>query len=91
VLIDAVGRTYQRENEDIATFVERNGFATLAAAIDYATANYSGEITQRMAARELDIHLVEGITIITALRTVLADAVEHDPYFDIDEDALTDE
>jgi hypothetical protein len=91
VLIDAVGQTHQRENEDIATFVERNGLATLAAAIDYAAANYSGEITQRMAARELDIHPVEGITIITALRTVLADAVEYDPYFEIDEDALTDE
>lgn len=51
VLIDAVGRTHRRENEDIATFVERNGLATLAAAIDYAVANYSGEITQRMARR----------------------------------------
>lgn len=90
VLIDAIGRTYQRENEDITTFVERNGLATLAAAIDYAVANYSGEITQRMAARELGVHPVEGITIITVLRTVLADAVEYDPYFD-NEDVLTDE
>lgn len=87
VLIDAVGRTHRREDEDIATFVERNGLATLAAAIDYAAANYSGEITQRMAAHELDVHPVEGITVITALRTVLADAVEYDPYFD-NEDVL---
>lgn len=91
VLIDAVGRTHRRENEDIATFVERNGLATLAAAIDYAAANYNSEITQRMAAREMDVHPIEGITIITALRTVLADAVEYDPYFDIDEGAQTDE
>jgi hypothetical protein len=90
VLIDAIGRTHQRKNEDIATFVERNGFPTLAAAIDYAVVNYGGEITQRMAARELGVHPVEGITIITALRTVLADAIEYDPYFD-GEDVLTDE
>lgn len=91
VLIDAVGRTYQRKNEDITTFVERNGLAALAAAIDYAAANYRGEITQRMAAREMDLHPIEGITIITSLRTVLADAVEHDPYFDMGEVARTDE
>lgn len=91
VLIDAVGRTYQRKNEDIATFVERNGLAALAAAIDYAAANYREEITQRMAAREMNLHPIEGITIITALRTVLVDAIEHDPYFDSDVVARTDE
>ncbi len=80
VLVDAIGR--QVENEDIRVFVERQGIPKLAAAIHYTLRVVDGEMTQRTAANKLDVHPVEGTTVITALRDVIADARTYDPHLE---------
>jgi len=72
VLVDAIAR--QLDTEDIRVFVERQGVAKLAAALHYARRVRAGELTQRTAATRLDVHPVEGMTILTALQAVLDDA-----------------
>jgi len=42
----------------------------------------AGELTQRTAAAKLDVHPVEGTTVITALQDVVEDAADYDPYLD---------
>lgn len=73
----------QEVDEDIAYFVDRHGIGKLAAAIRQAGLHYGGQITQRMAADPLDIPTGEAITIILALKPVLAVGQEYDPYFDV--------
>lgn len=78
VLVDAIGR--QLETEDIRVFVERQGIPKLAAALHYTLRVMNGEMTQRTAANKLDVHPIEGTTVITALQDVVEDAIEYDPY-----------
>lgn len=78
VLVDAVGR--QLDDEDIRVFVERQGIPKLAAALHYTLRVMNGEMTQRTAANRLDVHPVEGTTVIMALRDVVEDAAAYDPY-----------
>ena len=78
VLVDAIGR--QLENEDIRVFVERQGIPKLAAALHYTLRVMNGEMTQRTAANKLDVHPVEGTTVITALQDVVDEATAYDPY-----------
>lgn len=80
VLVDAIGR--QLENEDIRVFVERQGIPKLAAALHYTLRVMNGEMTQRSAATKLDVHPVEGVTVITALQDVVEDASAYDPYLE---------
>lgn len=76
-LIDAIGR--QLETDDIRVFVDRQGVAKLAAALQYAVRIRNGELTQRTAAAKLDVHPVEAMTVFAALDDVLDDAVDYDP------------
>jgi len=78
VLVDAIGR--QIENEDIRVFVERQGIPKLAAALHYTLRVMNGEMTQRTAATKLDVHPVEGTTVISALQDVVEEATAYDPY-----------
>jgi len=80
VLVDAIGR--QLENEDIRVFVERQGIPKLAAALHYTLRVTNGEMTQRTAANRLDVHQVEGTTVITALQDVVEEATAYDPYLE---------
>lgn len=80
VLVDAIGR--QVDNEDIRVFVERQGVPKLAAALHYTHRVNAGELTQRTAANKLDVHPVEGMTVITALQDVIEDAVDYDPFLE---------
>ncbi|MXV60617.1 transcriptional regulator TrmB [Natronorubrum sp. JWXQ-INN-674] len=77
-LVDAIGR--QLDNEDIRVFVERQGVAKLAAALHYTLRVMNGELTQRTAANKLDVHRIEGMTVITTLQDVVAEATAYDPY-----------
>lgn len=77
VLVDAIGR--QLDNEDIRVFVERQGIPKLAAALHFTLRVMDGEMTQRTAANKLDVHPVEGMTVITALQDVVEDATAYDP------------
>jgi hypothetical protein len=79
-LVDAIGR--QLDDEDIRVFVERQGVPKLAAALHHAIRVMNGELIQRAAAAKLDVHPVEGMTVITALQDVVEDAVEYDPYLE---------
>ena len=78
VLVDAIGR--QIDNEDIRVFVERQGIPKLAAALHYTLRVMNGEMTQRTAANKLDVHPVEGTTVITALQDIVEEATAYDPY-----------
>lgn len=80
VLVDAIGR--QLEDEDIRVFVERKGIPKLAAALHYTLRVLNGELTQRTAANKLDVHPVEGVTVITALQDLLEEAPAYDPYLE---------
>jgi len=80
VLVDAIGR--QLEDEDIRVFIERQGIPKLAAALHYTLRVMNGEMTQRTAANKLDVHPVEGTTVITALQTVVEEATGYDPYLE---------
>ncbi|WP_440771283.1 DUF7437 domain-containing protein [Natronorubrum sp. DTA28] len=77
-LVDAIGR--QLETEDIRVFVDRQGIAKLAAALHYTLRVIDGELTQRTVANKLDVHPVEGMTIVTALRDVVEAGAADDPY-----------
>lgn len=79
-LVAAIGR--QVDTEDIRVFVDRQGVPKLAAALHYALRVRNGELTQRTAANKLDVHPVEGMTIVTALQDVIESAAEYDPYLD---------
>jgi len=80
-LVDAIGR--QLDTEDIRVFVERQGVPKLAAALHYTLRVLAGELTQRTAAAKLDVHPVEGTTVITALQDVVEDAADYDPYLNV--------
>ena len=81
----------QEVDEDIAYFVDRHGIGKLAAAVRQAGLHYGGQITQRMTADPLDIPTGEAITIVTALKPVLAVGQEYDPYFDVIFPEIADE
>lgn len=80
VLIDAIAR--QLDTEDIRVFVERQGIAKLAAALHYTLRVLDGDLSQRTAANKLDVHPVEGMTVITALQEIVEDAAEYDPFLE---------
>jgi len=80
VLVDAIGR--QLDTEDIRVFVDRQGIPKLAAALHYTLRVMNGELTQRTAADKLDVHPVEGTTVITALQDVVEEATAYDPYLE---------
>ena len=80
VLVDAIGR--QIDDEDIRVFVERQGIPKLAAALHFTLRVMNGEMTQRTAANKLNVHPVEGTTVITALQDVVEEATAYDPYLE---------
>lgn len=73
----------QEVDDDILYFVERHGVGKLAAAVRQAGLHYAGQITQRMAADPLAIPTGEAISIILALKPVIAVGREYDPYFGV--------
>lgn len=87
-LIEAVGRT--SNDQDLAFIVERYGLGKLAAAVTYAVPYVDGEMTERVAARELDLQPAVGIAVLHALREVIQDMRTHDPYFDQIRNARTE-
>lgn len=84
-LVAAVART--ATDEDLATFLDRQGVGKLAAALEYAVPYAEGEMSERLAARELDLHPVEAITALQALRPVVREMRSVDPFFDAVGDA----
>lgn len=69
-------------DDDAAYFHNRYGLGEYVAAVRTAAKYYTGDLTQRMAATEMDVQPAEGMAIIYALEPVFAAGRERDPYFD---------
>jgi DNA-binding transcriptional ArsR family regulator len=84
-LVAAVGR--RGSDDDLATFLDRQGVGKLAAALEYAVPYADGAMAERVAARELGLHPVEAITALQALKPLVEEMRSVDPYFDAVGDA----
>lgn len=74
-------------NDDIDTFIERNGYTKLAAAVAGTVGYLHGDLTRRGVGRELELPEVEAITITIALEGIVGLLVDADPVlaaYDID-------
>lgn len=87
-LVAAFAHSYG--NEDLEIFLDRHGIGKLAAALEYAVLYVEGYMSERVAARELDLHPVEGISVLQALRGVIESVRDVDPYFESIGDAVED-
>jgi len=79
-LIEAVGRSPQ--DQDLDLLLEKYGLGKLAAALTYAIPYVDGGMSERVAARELDLQYAFAIAVLHALRDVVQDMEPADPYFD---------
>ena len=84
-LIEAVGRSPQ--DQDLDLLLEKHGLGKLAAAVTYAIPYVDGGMSERVAARELDLQYAFTIAVLHALRDVVQDMKPVDPYFDDIRDA----
>lgn len=88
-LIEAVGRSPQ--DQDLDLLLEKHGLGKLAAALTYAIPYVDGGMSERVAARELDLQYAFTIAVLHALRDVVQDMKPADPYFDDIRDAREQE
>lgn len=79
-LIEALGRSPR--DQDLDLLIERHGLGKLAAALTYAIPYAEDEMSERVAARELDLQQAFAIAVLQALRDVVLDMKAVDPYFD---------
>ena len=79
-LIDAFGRSPQ--DQDLNLLLEKHGLGKLATALTYAIPYAEGEMSERVAARELDLQHAFAIAILQALREVVLDMKSVDSYFE---------
>jgi hypothetical protein len=78
-LIEAFGRSPR--DRDLNLLIEKHGLGKLAAALTYANPYAEGEMSERVAARELDLQHAFAIAVLQALRDVVLDMESVDPYF----------
>ncbi|QLH77255.1 helix-turn-helix domain-containing protein [Halosimplex rubrum] len=79
-LIEAFGRSPRDQDLDI--LLEKHGLGKLATALTYAIPYVEGEMSERVAARELDLQPAFAIAVLQALREVVLDMKAVDPYFE---------
>lgn len=79
-LIEAFGRS--REDPDLELLLEKHGRGKLAAVLTYAIPYADGEMSERVAARELDLQHAFAVAVLQALREVVLDMETVDPYFE---------
>jgi len=79
-LIEAFGRSPR--DQDLELLIERYGLGKLAAALTYAIPYADGEMSERVAARELDVQQAFATAVLQALREVILDMETVDPYQD---------
>lgn len=80
-LLAAIGTT--ETNAEFATFYERHGLATFAAAIEKTRSYMAGKLTRRMVAADLGIAAVEGIAMTMELEEFIPEIAPFDPYTDV--------
>jgi Sugar-specific transcriptional regulator TrmB. len=78
-LIEAFGRSSR--DQDLELLIERHGLGKLAAALTYAIPYADGEMSERIAARELAVQPAFATAVLQALREVILDMETVDPYF----------
>jgi len=79
-LVAAFGRS--PHDQDLDLLIEKYGLGKLAAALTYAVPYTNGEMSERVAARELDLQYAFGVAVLQALRDVVRDMETVDPYFE---------
>jgi len=79
-LLESFGRSPR--DQDLDLLIERHGLGKLAAALTYAVPYAEGEISERVAARELDLQHAFAIAVLQALRDVIKEMREIDSYFE---------
>lgn len=79
-LLEAFGRSPR--DLDLDLLIERHGLGKLAAALTYAVPYAEGNISERVAARELDLQHAFAIAVLQALRDVIKEMREIDPDFE---------
>jgi hypothetical protein len=79
-LIEAFGQSPR--DQDLDLLIEKHGLGKLAVALTYAIPYAEGEMSERVAARELDFQQAFAIAVLQALREVALDMKTVDPYFD---------
>lgn len=84
-LIEAFGRSPR--DQDLDLLIEKHGLGKLAAALTYAVPYAEGEMSERVASRELDLQHAFAIAVLQALRDVILDVKTVDPYFEDVRDA----
>lgn len=78
-LIAAFGRS--PHDQDLDLLIEKYGLGKLAAALTYAIPYTNGNMSERVAARELDLQYAFGVAVLQALRDVVHEMESVDPYF----------
>lgn len=79
-LIEAFGRSDR--DPDLELLIERHGLGKLAAALTYAVPYARGRMSERVAARELELQEAFAIAVLQALREVVLEMEAVDPYFE---------
>jgi hypothetical protein len=79
-LIAAFGRSPR--DQDLDLLLEKHGLGKLAAALTYAIPYAEGEMSERVAARELGLQYAFAIAVLQALREVVLDMQSVDPHFE---------
>ena len=79
-LIEAFGRSPR--DQDLDLLIEKHGLGKLATALTYAIPYAEGEMSERVAARELDLQHAFSIAVLQALRDIVIDMKTVDPHFD---------
>jgi len=78
--VEAFGRAPR--DQDLDLLLERDGLGKLAAALTYAIPYTEGRMSERVAARELDLQSAFATAVLQALREVVLEMEGHDPYFE---------
>ncbi|MBX0325894.1 helix-turn-helix domain-containing protein [Halomicroarcula sp. F13] len=84
-LIAAFGRS--PHDQDLDLLIEKYGLGKLGAALTYAIPYTNGNVSERVAARELDLQYAFGVAVLQALRDVVHEMESIDPYFENIQDA----
>lgn len=81
----------QAVDDDVSQFTEKHGVERLIAAVAYVKPYIVGRMTERLAARELDLSTLVGTTILIALEDTVREMKEIDPFFEDLRDTAQDD
>lgn len=87
-IVAAIGQ--QAVDDDVSQFVEEYGVERLAAVVSYVKPYIDGRMTERIAARELDLQTLVCTTIMVALEDTVEEMRVVDPFFEDVRDAAED-